>query len=311
MLNSKEYELLIRRKALLELLKSREYPISKHEIREQLDDFNFSDRTLDRDLKEYKQFLTITRIEVSGKHVNGYKILNEGVDEEELDFTLDEEIQTLDEALSLMLLRYKLGEKSKSTDYMSGGRGAYAGGSFWMSKIMMAMRENYCIKFNYTKYGETAITNRIIEPYHLRLKDNLWYLVGKETSTGFMKIFGLDRVSDLKLSDNQFTRDPAFDPQAYFKNYIGIYTDEGRNPEKITINVWGDFIKRLKSLPLHESQQITEETADYIIITLNVVPNTEFYTEILKLRDKASILSPASVKNKMKEFLTRMLMGYE
>lgn len=306
--NSKFIELLERRKALLELLKGIKYPISKKKIREELKDFNFSEKTLNRDLKEYKKLLTIIRIEVDGKKVNGYKISDVGVDEEELDFTLDEEIQLLDEALSQMLLHHKSG---KSTDYMSGGRGANAGGSFWMSKIMMAMLDTYSIEFNYTKYGETSISDRIIEPYHLRLKDNLWYLVGKEPDTGLIKVFGLDRVSDMELSNDQFKRDPNFNPQAYFKNYIGIYTNEGRNPELIKIKVWGDFIKRLKSLPLHESQQIIEEKADHIIITLKVVPDTEFYTEILKLRNYAAILSPEPVKIEMKKLLTNILKAYE
>jgi Fe2+ or Zn2+ uptake regulation protein len=312
MLTKRKNQLLERRKALLQIIyENSENGISKLNIRKKLkdEDFCFSNKTVDRDLRAFQDNSTITTVLDKSSNQKKYKI--ENLENAQLFNDFTDAIEKFYHEAKKIPNQISRGIEPTIAKYISGARDYNSDVSFRMSTVLLAMLENYSIEFNYTKYGETSISDRIIEPYHLRLKDNLWYLVGKEPDTGLIKVFGLDRITNLKLTDDQFKRDPNFNPQAYFKNYIGIYTNEGRNPELIKIKVWGDFIKRLKSLPLHESQKTESEAQDQIIITLNVVPNTEFYTEILKLRNYAAILSPDSVKNKMREFLNNMLKAYE
>jgi hypothetical protein len=229
---------------ILNILLNTRNGITKNEILSCLRemDVDISTKTLDRYLERIVEFVPLTTGFTDG--VTGYgKCKTYCIDDTDYNRKFVTEFLTIVAVETLV--------KSKTSgarifDYMSGGRGPLAGGSFWMITIIKAMLESKEIEFNYTKYGETRGEKRVIEPYHLRLKDNLWYLVGKEPDTGSIKVFGLDRITNLKLSDDQFKRDPNFDPQAYFENYIGIYTNEDRNPELITIKVWGDFIKRLK-----------------------------------------------------------------
>jgi len=294
---------------LYQYLRDQVYPVKKSQLlNEIIPHFGIiSLKTLDRDLKFIGEKVALLR----KMHIDqdtGYYVQWISLDREAENYD-ENELDELIRSYTIEFLIKKL-PNNNIGDYLNGGKGNQSGGYYWLPKIGQAMIDSCQITFNYRKYGEQQSTPRVLRPYHLKLSDNVWYVLGKE-ETELFKIFGLDRVSDLQVTRDDFDRDEGFKPQLYFQNHIGVFIEGNRNPELITLEIKEPFASRLKSKKLHDSQEILEVMEDGVKISVNVVPTSEFYTEILKLRYGARIISPEPVKTRMKEILRQMIEGYE
>jgi len=300
-----------RRHILCDLLIRYRFPATKRQLIDRLNEMGhaISEKTLSRDLNFLEEYVDVHRQRTydpnSGQNVVTYQLQD---DQAEI---LRQELEEISRLRAFELLIRYLGKNSDVNDYISAGKGSHSGGYAWLSLLFEAMFGQHQITFNYTKYGESNPSMRVLSPYHVKLNDNVWYIIGKQENTNEIKVFGLDRVTELSILDIPFIRDPEFDPQEYFKNYLGVFTEGNRTPQLIELEIKEPFASRLKSKKLHDSQEILEETEGSMKIRVNVVPTSEFYTEILKLRSGARILSPEPVKNRMKEIVLEMMMGYE
>jgi hypothetical protein len=271
-------------------------------------DMHISRETFFRDLRKIESDfgieLSAKKVPEGNRTVMGYRI------EDIRNINLDETIAYINSVSAIELLKVKFGRTIDLAQYISPGRGMRWGGALWLDKTMQALTTTNIVRFFYQKYDDPMPSERLVEPYYLKSHNQTWYLLGKETETGIMKLFGLDRVTDLEITAGRFERDPDFNPALYFENYIGVYTGDKPEPEIITIDVRDPFAHKLRVNPLHPSQNIIADTAEAIRLTIFVSPGGEFYTEILKLRMHATIISPESVRLEMKQIVEAMATNY-
>ena len=89
------------------------------------------------------------------------------------------------------------------------------------------------------------------------------YFVGHNWPAGYDFVFCLDRIQDFRLSSHTFKYPEEFNPQEYFNGCIGVIPGDGTKIEKVKIKVSASQVNYLRDLPLHESQQETEQTDEY------------------------------------------------
>jgi predicted DNA-binding transcriptional regulator YafY len=151
----------------------------------------------------------------------------------------------------------------------------------------------------------------VVNSYALKEFKYRWYLLAiyKNKENSELKIFALDRISDLEISKSFFVR-KDFKIEDVFKNSFGIYTTLGEKPLEIVLSFTSFQGKYIKSLPLHHSQEILEDNENELKIKVTLVPTFDFVQEILSLGDSVKVVSPESfkehlgnkVKNMMKNF---------
>ena len=158
--------------------------------------------------------------------------------------------------------------------------------------ILQAMKEMRMMKFDYGPYWRD------------------WYVVGKYTEDMPHHIFALDRISNIEIQEETYTRDPDFDVEEMFKDSYGIILREEVEVESVWIKVDAFQANYLRSLPLHHSQIELKRNEEYSVFSVRVRPTFDFRQQLLSLGSRVEVLKPESLRAEMKEEIAAMLSKY-
>lgn len=175
------------------------------------------------------------------------------------------------------------------------------------SDLLNALRDKLVICFGYEKYYGQHFSDRKVEPLALKEFESRWYLLAKDLKDNIIKTFALDRISSLQLTKQKYKMEKGFDVNDYFRNCFGIIrpSEAGIKPADIRLSFKGDRGKYIKSLPLHESQQIIKDGEAELQISLRLYITHDFIMELLSHGDEVEVLQPDSLRDKMKQILDR------
>jgi len=76
--------------------------------------------------------------------------------------------------------------------------------------------------------------------------------------------------------------------------------------EKVRLEVYGLQINYFKSKPLHPTQAIIKEQKDKALMEIAVIVNYELLAELLTYGKQVKVLSPSSLKKKIKGLIQDM-----
>jgi predicted DNA-binding transcriptional regulator YafY len=176
--------------------------------------------------------------------------------------------------------------------------------------LLHAIKNKLQVNFTYIKFWEDNITHRLVEPYALKEFKNRWYVLSKDTKDQKIKSFSLDRISNLEITKTYFRFPSNFDINNYYQYYFGIIGSESCKPEEVVLSFLPVQGKYVKSLPLHESQQVLIDNDVELRIKLTVYPTYDFLQEILSYGDNVKVLSPKSLEEKVKIICQHILSLY-
>ena len=184
-------------------------------------------------------------------------------------------------------------------------------GNEYLKPIMDAMKKNRFIHINYFNYWNGDARDHYVMPLCVKLFRQRWYMVGRNWPAGKNIVFCLDRIQDFRLSSHTFEYPEEFNPQEYFNGCIGVIPDDGTDIEKVKIKVSASQANYLRDLPLHESQQETEQTDECSIFELHVRPTFEFQQELLWNGENLEVLEPLWLRREIAEKVNRMWNKYK
>jgi len=174
--------------------------------------------------------------------------------------------------------------------------------------IIHAIQNRYVLQFTHQKHWENFNTQREVYPIAVKESQNRWYLVALEKSSQTVKTFGLDRISNLKITDAKF-KPFAFSVEKEFRNAFGVLRDVPA--EKVILQfskMQGEYIK---TFPLHESQEIVEEKQDIIVFELYIHLTHDFIMELLRYGNNVKVVLPESLIETMKEKINQLENLYQ
>ena len=172
------------------------------------------------------------------------------------------------------------------------------------------MREGRIIRFLYQSYWWNEPKMVEAEPYCVKVFKQRWYVVVRNRMHEALRIYALDRILSLDLTDVTFEYPADFDPQAYFDASFGIIVDEECEIEAVHIKVYNNQSQYLRALPLHHTQKEIAKTDDYSIFEYILRPTYDFKQELLSHGDDIEVLSPAWLREEIKKIAGRMYRRY-
>jgi len=176
--------------------------------------------------------------------------------------------------------------------------------------LIHAIKNKLQIRFDYEKYWDETITNRLVEPYCLKEFKNRWYLIAKDVKDDYPKTFALDRMSGLEITKVKFNVLASFDMNKLFKHSYGIITPQDQKIEEVVLSFEPEQDKYIKSLPLHETQEIVVDNEEELRIKLKLYLTHDFEMELLSYADNVKVLQPISLAGKMKTALESAFKKY-
>jgi proteasome accessory factor B len=169
--------------------------------------------------------------------------------------------------------------------------------------IIHAIQNLYLLEFTHQKHWEDSSTQREVKPIAIKESQQRWYLVALDKKDDKVKTFGLDRITDLKITDTKF-KPISYNVEKEFKHALGVETYAPA--EKVVLefsNKQGNYIK---TFPLHESQRIVEETNDTVLLEIYIHTTNDIIMELLKYGRNVKVVAPKSLVATMKERIAEM-----
>jgi len=163
------------------------------------------------------------------------------------------------------------------------------------------------IEINYYSMSNKKESVRKVDPYRIWFFNGTFYLIAychlrKET-----RIFALDRIKAVSMTDESFTVPDDFDLEDFMKPSFGIFKGK---PEKVRIWFDSNAAGYISEKIWHETQNIIEEDNGSIIFEAEIAITEEIKTWVLSWGSKAAVLKPASLKKELKTEIEKMAGKY-
>lgn len=182
-----------------------------------------------------------------------------------------------------------------------------------LNGLIHAITQKKVLSFTYQKFWENEKSSKVVMPYALKEFKNRWYLLAADyqaKNTSFLlKTYGLDRISDLNISNTSFKREDIDIEKAY-KNSFGIISTLGKETQEILLKFDREQANYVKALPLHHSQTIIAENETETIFRVSLVPTYDFQREILSYGKRVQVLAPESFIQELKAEVEIMLKNF-
>lgn len=257
--------------------------------------FNMSKRQFQRDLKDIESIF-----EVEIKFDFRRKIY--AINEDESSEMSQRRMEALDTFNAL-----KMGESSSRSIHFE-KRKPQGTENFY--GLLHAIKNQLQISFTYQKYWEAELTNRTVKPYALKEFRNRWYLLANDLKDSQVKSFAFDRLSELEISNKRFQPNENFDVNQYYKYCFGIISPSDHELQEVILSFDPFQGKYIKSLPLHETQEILVDNDEEIRIKMKIYLTYDFRMEILSHGENVKVIQPASLIEDVKTNYLNALNQY-
>jgi proteasome accessory factor B len=247
----------------------------------------FSKRTLQRDIKEIRNVFGID-IEYS-KSQKGYFISqneNENMNFQRMMEAFDM-FNSLNLAQDLTPFIHLEKRRPQGTDNLYG--------------LLHAIKNRLQIKFTYQKFWEEVLSQRLAEPYALKEFKNRWYIMAKDRKDNNIKSFALDRLTNLEITNQTYQYPDNYSIEQRYRYCFGIISPNDEDPQDIIISFDPFQGKYIKTLPLHDTQQVLVDNDVEMKIKLKLCLTHDLVMELLSFGDNMKVIEPKSLADQIKQ----------
>ena len=176
--------------------------------------------------------------------------------------------------------------------------------------INKAIMEKRQIKITYYSISSDKITKRNLDPIHLMFRGGFWYLIAFCHFRNEIKMFRIDRIKDLQLTDKIFQVPKEFSLASYMGKSWQVFRGEGEIYQ-VEIKIFSPASRWVKEEKRHPTQKIIALEKGDILFTAEVCSLSEIKRWILQLGSCAEVIAPEELKKEVTEEIKEMGRRYE
>ena len=141
------------------------------------------------------------------------------------------------------------------------------------------------------------MTERIVDPYFIIFRARAFYFVAWCHRRKLFRTFRLDRVREIEITPDSFTRDTSVNAQDYFKGSWEVF---GGEPVDVVVRFKGAAARVVKGSQHQPDEEIETVSDDEIIYHVRVNGLFEIKRWIVGCGDQAEVLSPDILRDELK-----------
>jgi len=149
------------------------------------------------------------------------------------------------------------------------------------------------VQFMYYSMSGRKETRRTVDPYRIWFFKGSFYLVGFCHLRQEVRIFSIDRIRKLTLTEKRFTVRDDFDFDAFMQSGFGV---AGGVPEKVRVEFDASVGRYIEDKVWHESQKISRGDNGSVVFEARVALTPELKSWILNWGSHARVLEPESLR---------------
>ena len=163
-----------------------------------------------------------------------------------------------------------------------------------------AIVERRLIELEYYKENEDELIPRRVEPYALTNGREGWYVASFDPERDGVRHFRLDRIKQVRVTDETFEPRPEVDPAAEVDGWLRT----GEVPASRSARVW---VSPERARWAREARRVVEEWSDgSVVVELSFAGVDWLVREILKEAGDAAVLEPEDAREAVRGALTRL-----
>lgn len=178
-----------------------------------------------------------------------------------------------------------------------------------LTTIAKAIENKISIGLRYFSLHSQETSLRQIDPFFLKYYRGQVYLIGYCYKNKDTRTFLLSRIRGITETYDRFERDLPFSYESMFKHSIGIYLGD-QNPKWVQLKCQNHLLPILKQHPIHSSQQILLDSADYFTVKCQLVITDELVRTLLQYGADIEVMFPDSLREELLKNLKNMINLY-
>ena len=173
--------------------------------------------------------------------------------------------------------------------------------------ISEATVQRNIIEIEYFTMSRKEKTQRKVAPYKIWFFDGAFYLVGNCGLREDIRIFALDRIKSLKLTDETFEMPADFKVEDFMQTSFGVFRGK---PQDVRIRFAAEIAGYISEKTWHQTQTIEPQKDGSIIFEARVAGTDEIKYWLMTWGAKAEVLAPQSLRDEMIVEAEAMLQNY-
>jgi predicted DNA-binding transcriptional regulator YafY len=166
--------------------------------------------------------------------------------------------------------------------------------------LVRAAVERKSVAMEYYTVSSGRVSQRLIDPYHLRLADGTWYCIAYCHERTSIRTFALDRIIRLEVTDDTFEIPAGFSVEEYLADSLSI---ERGTPRRVVIEFDPTQAAYIRGRQWHKSQELTELPGGRLRMTVTIGGLGELKRWVMSMGSHAQVLEPRELRDQIRREL--------
>lgn len=182
----------------------------------------------------------------------------------------------------------------------------YAGSAELLSDLRRALLYQYRIKLIYLRSGRQTAEYEV-DPYTLVLAKGGLYLLGHAHNRNAVRLFAVERISNLTVTRQRFEIPDGFDPEGCFSDAFGLVSDQ---PMRVSVRFDREVAQTVRERIWRPGQTVSEEPDGGLLLSFEASGTLEILAWVLSYGSHAELLEPPELRRELRRHIKGMREYY-
>ena len=179
-----------------------------------------------------------------------------------------------------------------------------------LSTVLEAMKSNNMLHITFKAFTMKEPKRFLVEPYCVKMSAQRWYMLARNTEHKNLRLYALDRIEAVEISNTRFVLPDDFNAKDYFAEFFGIVLDESVPLQTIILRADKYHQNYMRTLPLHPTQREIFACDDYADFELKLRPTYDFYMKLMSFGNMIKVLEPKNLQEEICKWLENTIEMY-
>ena len=166
-----------------------------------------------------------------------------------------------------------------------------------------AIKASRKVEFDYQARSTGRLSRQLVEPYGV-LYGNRAYLVGRTDWSDEPRLWSLANISEARVSDQTFVRDPDFDLQGFAERSFGTFQEE---PVDVVIRFDAYSASDVRTFLFHPSQKLTENEDGSLTVQFRAGGLNEMCWHLFTWGEGVTVVQPVELRERLRRMCVRLV----
>jgi len=176
-----------------------------------------------------------------------------------------------------------------------------------LDQINEAILNRRHVRIRYFVMSRKNISQRVVDPYKLWFFDGTFYMLGFCHLRKDIRLFAVDRIRKMVLTDTTFETPRDFDIEHYLRDSFGTFLGK---PIQVAIHFSPRIAGYIAEKTWHESQVVEKQKDGSLIFKVEIAGTEEIKFWILRWGKDAVVLKPDSLRKEIRMEAESVLKNY-